>query len=60
METRVSTQAVMEQSGCEPAGTVHIVDPHPLNWLYITGHAATLELAETEVSEDHWSRRTEA
>ena len=22
-----------------------------------TGHAATLELAETEVGEDHWSRR---
>ena len=22
-----------------------------------TGHAATLELAETEVDEDHWSRR---
>ncbi len=22
-----------------------------------TGHAATLELAETEVTEEHWSRR---
>ena len=25
-----------------------------------TGHAATLELAETEVTEEHWSRRTDA
>ncbi len=23
-------------SGGGPAGTVHVVDPHPLNWLYIT------------------------
>ena len=84
-------------------GTVNVVDPHPLNWLYITwntmeepvrteekgnivgaamedsslsiflccpmtlvaanrhvkftGDAATLELAETEVTGEHWSRR---
>ncbi len=24
---------------------------------YFTGHAATLELAETEMNEGHWSRR---
>lgn len=34
METRASTQAVAGHGG--PAGTVHVVDPHPLNWLYIT------------------------
>ena len=27
------------------------------NHVSFTGHAATLELAETEVTEDHWSRR---
>jgi peptide/nickel transport system substrate-binding protein len=30
------------------------------NHVKFTGHAATLELAETEVTEDHWSRRTDA
>ncbi|AHY47176.1 Bacterial extracellular solute-binding protein, family 5 Middle [Rubrobacter radiotolerans] len=32
------TQAVREagQGGYVPAGTLHVVDPHPLNWLYIT------------------------
>ena len=23
-------------AAAEPAGTIHVVDPHPLNWLYIT------------------------
>ena len=27
------------------------------NHVKFTGHASTLELAETEVAEDHWSRR---
>jgi hypothetical protein len=26
-------------------------------YVEFTGHAATLELAETEVAEEHWSRR---
>src|SRR5215218_3303331 len=30
------------------------------NHVKFTGHAATLELAETEVTEEHWSRRTDA
>jgi peptide/nickel transport system substrate-binding protein len=30
------------------------------NHVKFTGHAATLELAETEVSEEHWSRRNGA
>jgi ABC-type transport system substrate-binding protein len=32
------TSTEIEQSGqsAAPAGTVHIVDPHPLNWLFIT------------------------
>ena len=30
------------------------------NHVKFSGHAATLELAETEVTEEHWSRRTDA
>lgn len=26
----------MPDTAHDPAGTVHVVDPHPLNWLYIT------------------------
>ena len=70
-----------------PVGTINVVDPHPLNRLYITwnrnadlmedvrvrralvavnkhdeftGQAATLELAEPEITEEHWSRRNGA
>jgi ABC-type transport system substrate-binding protein len=29
-------QATVEVGGRTPVGTVNVVDPHPLNWLYIT------------------------
>jgi hypothetical protein len=36
MASQVSQQSSAEEGARGPAGTVHIVDPHPLNWLYIT------------------------
>jgi hypothetical protein len=38
---------------------VRFQDGEPLTHKHVnsTGHAATLELAETEVDENHWSRR---
>jgi ABC-type transport system substrate-binding protein len=36
MSSQVSQQSSAEEGARAPAGTVHIVDPHPLNWLYIT------------------------
>jgi hypothetical protein len=61
-------QATAESAEKVPVGTINVVDPHPLNWLYITwntmeepvrtderGHM--VELAETEVTEEHWSRK---
>jgi len=26
----------LRRRAAEPVGTVHVVDPNPLNWLYIT------------------------
>lgn len=31
-----SRQATVEGGGRTPEGTVYVVDPHPLNWLYVT------------------------
>lgn len=36
MTARASSQAATAHEKRAPAGTVHVVDPHPLNWLYIT------------------------
>lgn len=36
MVERVSSRATAEQGPHTPVGTVNVVDPHPLNWLYIT------------------------
>lgn len=36
MTTQASQQAAAGQGGRAPAGTLHVVDPHPLNWLFIT------------------------
>ncbi|MGI9091146.1 MAG: ABC transporter substrate-binding protein [Gemmatimonadaceae bacterium] len=36
MTSQASPQAGAEREGHTPVGTVHVVDPHPLNWLYIT------------------------
>ena len=119
MATQPTREA--ERSGETPVGTVNVVDPHPLNWLYITragtpvekfeelmgefavendanrqgelsaeidrlvydealsvflvypqalyavnkhvdfvGYATAFELAETSVTEEHWSRRNGA
>ena len=40
-------------NGGEPAGTVHVVDPSPLNWLYIARNTVE-ELGRVNA---HWSRR---
>ncbi len=92
MPSEAVREAASEREGRTPVGTVNVVDPHPLNWLYITWNTmeepvrtdekgnivgaamedsfwedATLvvkvregvrfQLAETEVTEEHWSRR---
>ena len=36
MTSQASPRAGAEQEGHTPVGTVHVVDPNPLNWLYIT------------------------
>ena len=36
MSTEVSRQAASEGGVRTPVGTLNVVDPHPLNWLYIT------------------------
>ena len=36
MSTEVSRPPGVEEGARTPVGTVHVVDPHPLNWLYIT------------------------
>ncbi len=40
-------------NGGEPARTVHVVDPSPLNWLYIAYNTVE-ELVRVNA---HWSRR---
>src|SRR5438105_2695747 len=34
--TQQTQEASIERVGRTPVGTIHVVDPHPLNWLYIT------------------------
>jgi ABC-type transport system substrate-binding protein len=36
MTGQVAQQPVAEGGARTPVGTVHVVDPHPLNWLFIT------------------------
>jgi ABC-type transport system substrate-binding protein len=36
MPSEAVREAAPEREGRTPAGTVNVVDPHPLNWLYIT------------------------
>jgi hypothetical protein len=64
METRASTQAVAGHGG--PAGTVHVVDPHPLNWLYITWNTMEEPVRTNEkgnivgaaMEDSHWEGAT--
>ena len=43
-----------ERSGHTPVGTINVVDPHPLNWLYITWN--TMEGPRERLSSRHPSR----
>ncbi len=36
MAERISSLLTGEGRASEPVGTLHVVDPSPLNWLYIT------------------------
>jgi hypothetical protein len=36
MTSQTSRQAAAEQGQRTPVGTIHVVDPNPLNWLFIT------------------------
>lgn len=36
MPSEAVREAAPEREGRTPVGTVNVVDPHPLNWLYIT------------------------
>jgi ABC-type transport system substrate-binding protein len=36
MSSRVSQQDAVEQGAHAPAGTINVVDPNPLNWLFVT------------------------
>ena len=36
MSAQTSRQAGLEEGRRTPVGTVHVVDPNPLNWLFIT------------------------
>ena len=36
MTSEAVREAAPEREGRTPVGTVNVVDPHPLNWLYIT------------------------
>jgi ABC-type transport system substrate-binding protein len=36
MATEPAQQATTEQEQRTPVGTIYVVDPHPLNWLFIT------------------------
>ena len=36
MATQPAQQAAAEQAQRTPVGTINVVDPHPLNWLFIT------------------------
>ena len=36
MASQTSRQAAVEQGQRIPVGTIHVVDPNPLNWLFIT------------------------
>lgn len=46
MASQPTEQAMAEQAGRTPVGTIHAVDPNPFNWLFITWNTT-----------DHWSRR---
>jgi hypothetical protein len=86
LSSQPAQQTAAEQGQRTPVGTLNVVDPKPLNWLFITwntieepvrtnerGHItgalmetsrwvdeATVELAETELDEENWSRRNDA
>jgi hypothetical protein len=47
MATQPTREA--ERSGHTPVGTINVVDPHPLNWLYITWNTM-----EEPVRTDEW------
>jgi hypothetical protein len=36
MASQTSRQTSAEQGQRTPVGTIHVVDPNPLNWLFIT------------------------
>jgi ABC-type transport system substrate-binding protein len=36
MASQTSRQAATERGRRTPVGTIHVVDPNPLNWLFIT------------------------
>jgi hypothetical protein len=36
MASQTSRQTAAEQGQRMPVGTIHVVDPNPLNWLFIT------------------------
>ncbi|MDX6381578.1 MAG: hypothetical protein QOI57_2602 [Rubrobacteraceae bacterium] len=36
MSSQPTQQTAVEQAQRTPVGTIYVVDPHPLNWLYIT------------------------
>jgi hypothetical protein len=41
MTGQVARRPVAEGGDRTPVGTVHVVDPHPLNWLFITWNTTT-------------------
>jgi hypothetical protein len=36
MASQTSRQTATQQGQRMPVGTIHVVDPNPLNWLFIT------------------------
>jgi hypothetical protein len=66
MSAQTSRQSGVEEGRRTPVGTVHVVDPNPLNWLFITWNTMEEPVRTDEqgrivgAAEQHWSRRNGA